>query len=186
MKKKKIYVYIKLDYYNKLYYLYIKTLVGKLIKKGKKFKALKFYNNLRENMKLETKKNKKISFVFLLCMLNSMPKVAFKEIRLGSQKKDLPIPIGEKKQVLVSVETLLKMSKKKKKIEFNKLLDCIISSYQNKGILIRNKKFKYRKALMNKMLLNIFIPKRKRNWTTNNKNASEKSNYKIFKTKTSL
>jgi len=48
-------------------------------------------------------------------MLNSMPKVAFKEIRLGSQKKDIPISISEKKQVLISVETLLKTSKIKKK-----------------------------------------------------------------------
>jgi len=29
--------------YNKLYYLYINTLVGKLIKKGNKFNAIKLY-----------------------------------------------------------------------------------------------------------------------------------------------
>jgi hypothetical protein len=70
------------------------------------------------------------------------------------------MPIDKKKQVLVCVDTLLKFSKKKKKVEFENLINNIILTYQNKGIIIRNKKFKYRKALMNKMLLNIFMPKK--------------------------
>ena len=89
-----------------------------------------------------------------------MPKVSFKEIRMGSQKKDLPIPIEKNKQFLICVNTFLKYSKKKKGIDFNKLTDCIISSYQNKGVLIKNKKLKYKKAIMNKMLLNVFMPKK--------------------------
>jgi ribosomal protein S7 len=93
-------------------------------------------------------------------MLNSMPKVSFKEIRLGSQKKDLPMPINEKKQILVCVDILLKICKRKKTPDNNKLVECIISSYLNKGILIRNKKLKYRKAMENKMLLNILMPKK--------------------------
>jgi len=156
----KINNFINLDIFNGLYYLFIKTLIGKLIKKGKKYKALKLYKNLKENIKLNTKK--KVSSIFLLSMLNSMPKVAFKEIRLGSQKKDLPMAINEKKQVLVCVDTLLKASKKKKKVELNKLMDYIILSCYNKGIIIRNKKLKYRKAIINKMLLNIFMPKKKK------------------------
>jgi ribosomal protein S7 len=154
-------LYIKLDIYNELYYLYIKTLIGKLIKKGKKCKALIFYKNLKENIKLNTKKKREVPFIFLLSMLNSMPKVAFKEIRLGSQKKDVPMPISERKQVLVCIDTLLKISRKKKKLEFNKLIECIISSYYNEGIIIRNKKLKYRKAFANKMLLNIFMPRKR-------------------------
>jgi ribosomal protein S7 len=90
-----------------------------------------------------------------------MPKVSFKEIRLGSQKKDLPMPIDEKKQILVCVDILLKICRRKKTPDSNKLVECIISSYYNKGILIRNKKLKYRKAMENKMLLNILMPKRK-------------------------
>src|ERR1700753_2820746 len=158
MEKKNI--FLNFDIFNDLYYLYINTLVGKMIKKGKKNKALKFYNLLKENIKLNTKKKKEVCFIFLLSMLNSMPKVSFKEIRLGSQKKDLPMPIDEKKQLLVCVDTLLKISKKKKTEDCNKLVECIVSSYFNKGILIKNKKSKYRKALANKMLLNIFIPKK--------------------------
>jgi len=99
----KINNFINSDIFNGLYYLFIKTLIGKLIKKGKKYKALKLYKILKENIKLNTKK--KVSSIFLLSMLNSMPKVAFKEIRLGSQKKDLPMAINEKKQVLVCVDT---------------------------------------------------------------------------------
>jgi ribosomal protein S7 len=117
-------------------------------------------------------------------MLNSMPKVAFKEIRLGSQKKDIPISISEKKQVLISVETLLKTSKINKKVEFNKLVECIISSYKNKGIIIKNKQMKYRKAIINKMLLNVY--KSNKLEREIKKYVSKKSNFKIFKNKTAL
>jgi ribosomal protein S7 len=181
----KKYIYINFDVFNELYYIYINSLVGKLIKKGNKIKALNLYKILKENIKLETKKKKEISFIFLVSMLNSMPKVSFKEIRLGSQKKDLPMPINKKKQVLNCVDTLLKFSKKKKKVEFEILMNNIISSYFNKGIIIRNKKLKYRKAIMNKMLLNMFMP-RKQNRKKKYLHASEKNNYQIFKNKTTL
>jgi ribosomal protein S7 len=157
MKKNK---FLNFDIFNDLYYIYINALVGKMIKKGKREKALKFFKKLKENIKINTGKKKEISFIFLLSMLNSMPKVSFKEIRLGSQKKDLPMPIDEKKQILVCVDILLKICKRKKTPDCNKLVECIISSYFNKGILIRNKKLKYRKAMENKMLLNILIPKK--------------------------
>jgi len=84
MKKEK---FLNFDTFNDLYYIYLNALVGKLIKKGKKEKAFKFFNKLKENIKLNTGKKKEIPFIFLLSMLNSMPKVSFKEIRLGSQKK---------------------------------------------------------------------------------------------------
>jgi len=59
---------INTKFYNKLYYLYINTLVGKLIKKGNKFNALKIYKKIKENIKLRTNKEKEISFIFLLAM----------------------------------------------------------------------------------------------------------------------
>jgi len=181
----KKYKYTKVGIYRELYYLFIKSLVGKLIKKGNKIKAINIFKYLKENIKLETKKKKEISFILLVSMLNSMSKVSFKEIRMGSQKKELPMPISKKKQALVSADTFLKISKKKKKIEFINLMNYIISSYKNEGIIIRNKKLKYKKAIINKMLLNIFMPK-KQNWKERNIYVSEKNNYKIFKNKTSL
>jgi ribosomal protein S7 len=153
--------FINSDTFNDIYYLYIKTLSGKLIKKGKKHKALKIFKNIKENIKLDTKKELNVSLIFLSSMLNSMPKVSFKEIRLGSQKKEIPMPISEVKQVLVSVDSILKFSKNKKKLELDRLVNFIISSYRNDGIMIRHKKLKYKKAIINKMLLNIFIPKKK-------------------------
>jgi ribosomal protein S7 len=182
MKKEK---FLNFDIFNDLYYIYINTLVGKLIKKGNKIKALSLYKSLKENIKLETKKKKEVSFIFLVSMLNSIPKVSFKEIRLGSQKKDLPMPISKKKQVLTCVDILLKLSKRKKTVEFENLMNNIISSYFNKGIIIRNKKLKYKKAIMNKMLLNMFMP-RKQNKKEKNPYVSEKNNYQIFKNKTTL
>lgn len=142
-----------------IYSLYVKTFIGKLIKKGKKDKALKLYKNIKENIKLDTNKQDP-HVICLLSLLNSMPKVSFKEIRLGSQKKEVPMPISEFKQVLVSVDSILKFSKKKKKLEFNRLISYIISSSNNEGVMITNKKIKYKKAIINRMLLNIFIPKK--------------------------
>jgi len=166
------------------YDLYIKTLVGKLIKKGNRFTALRLYKKLREEIKLQTNKQKKIPFIFFSAMYNSMPKVSFKEIRLGSQKKDIPMPINKKKQVLVAVEALLKISRRNKKLELNKLVDCIISSYKNKGIIIKNKQMKYRKAIINKMLLNVY--KSNKLEREIKKYVSKKSNFQIFKDKTAL
>src|SRR4051794_35340755 len=99
---------INSEIFNEIYFLFVRVFIGKLIKKGKKFKALNLYNNIKENIKFNTNKEKEVSLILLLALLNSMPKVAFKEIRLGSQKKDLPIPINEKKQVLTSVDTFFK------------------------------------------------------------------------------
>jgi len=59
-------IYINFDNYNDLYYLYVKTLVGKLTKKGNKYKALKIYKLLKENIKLNTKKKRRSFFYFLI------------------------------------------------------------------------------------------------------------------------
>jgi len=179
-----IYDLIESDTYNEIYHLYIKTLLGKLIKKGKKIKALTFYKRVKEAIKLERGKENEIFLIFLLTLLNSMPKVAFKEMRLGSQKKDIPIPIDEKRQVLVSIDSILKFSKNKKKLEFNKLVNNILATSRNEGIMINNKKLKYKKAIINKMLLNIYTPKNK-NWREQY-NVSEETNYQIYKNKTAL
>jgi ribosomal protein S7 len=166
------------------YDLYIKTLVGKLIKKGNRFTALRLYKKLREEIKLQTNKQKKIPFIFFSAMYNSMPKVSFKEIRLGSQKKDIPMPINKKKQVLVAVEALLKISRRNKKLELNKLVECIISSYKNKGIIIRKKRIKYKKAIENKILLKVFTPKN--NYIEKKPYVSKKIYRQIYKNKTTL
>ena len=178
--KKQVYTISSKYFYN----LYIKTIIGKIIKKSNKFNALRLYKKIRENTKLQTNKQKNIPFIFFSAMYNSMPKVLFKEIRLGSQKKDIPMPINKKKQVLVAVETLLNISKRNKKVDFNKLIDCIISSYKNKGIIIRKKRIKYKKAIENKILLKIFTPK---NHNIEKKPYARKKIYRqIYKNKTTL
>jgi ribosomal protein S7 len=184
MEKIEIYDLIESDTYSDIYHIYIKALLGKLIKKGKKIKALNFYKRVKETIKLEMERKKEIFFILLLTLLNSMPKVAFKEMRLGSQKKDIPIPIDEKRQVLVSVDSILKFSKNKKKLEFTKLVSNILATSKNQGIMINNKKLKYKKAIINKMLLNIHTPKNK-NWREQY-NVSEETNYQIYKNKTAL
>ena len=157
MKKSRV---IDIKNYNDLYYLYINCLLGKLIKKGHKFKALKIYKRLREHVKLNINKEHEVLFVFLLALLKCMSKVYFKEIRLGSQKKELPMPVERKKQVLVYVEHLLKFSKNGKKLELNKLAEYISLGYRHKGKMVGFKMFKYKKAIANRSLLNILKPRK--------------------------
>lgn len=168
--------FINFSHYNKLYYLCVKCLLGKLIKKGNKFKALKIYKKLKENIKQNINKEHEVLFVILLSLLKSMSKVSFKEIYLGSQKKELPMSVSEKKQVLVYVETLLKFSKNRKKLELDKLAEYISLGYRHKGKIVGFKIFKYKKAIENRSLLNILKPKKIFKKTYLNKNVSKEIN----------
>jgi ribosomal protein S7 len=190
---KNSYVYDK-DF-NKLLFLYIKTIIGRFIKRGNKFRALKLYKKLKEIIKFNTEKKRKNSFIFLLSMLNSISKISLKEIRLGSQKKEIPMPINKKKQVLSVVNTLMRSSTVDDKLNFNRLAINIISSFKNKGTVIKQKKLIYKKGLENKILLNIFRIKNRHliqyniNYYNKNKNrynVSKKNNSKIYKNKTTL
>jgi ribosomal protein S7 len=187
--------YINNKIFNQLLFLYIKTIIGRFIKKGNKFRALNLYKKLKEIIKYNTGKKRKNSFIFLLAMLNSMSKISLKEIRLGSQKKEIPMPINKKKQIISAVEILIKSSTVDNKLDFNRLAINIISSFNNKGIIIKKKKLKYKKGLENKILLNIFRIKNRHliqyniNYYNKNKNrynVSKKNNSKIYKNKTTL
>jgi len=134
--------YINNKIFNQLLFLYIKTIIGRFIKKGNKFRALNLYKKLKEIIKYNTGKKRKNSFIFLLAMLNSMSKISLKEIRLGSQKKEIPMPINKKKQIISAVEILIKSSMVDNKLDFNRLAINIISSFNNKGIIIKKKKLK--------------------------------------------
>ena len=58
--------YIKFVDFNDLYYLFIRVLIGKLIKKGKKKKAINLYNMLKEKIKIETKKKRSFFYFFII------------------------------------------------------------------------------------------------------------------------
>lgn len=169
---------------HELYNLYIRTLIGKLIKRGRKINALKIYKKIKENLKLQTEKKSQISFIIYIAMLNSLSKVSFKEIRMGSQKNQIPIPILEKKQILMSVATLLKLSKNNKHLQYEKLIEFLIAAYNNKGILIKTKRINYKKAILNKMLLS--FGKTKHVKINIEKYASKKNHFEIYKNKTPL
>jgi len=175
--------FIDIKNYNYLYYLYINCLLGKLIKKGKKTKALNLFKNLKENIKLKTNKEHEVLLILLVSMLRSRSKIYFKEIRLGSQKKELPMPVNEKKQVLVYVENILKFSKNGKKLDLNKLADCIAPAYKGRGKMIGFKRFKYKKAIENRALLNILKPRR---YYKKKNNVSKENNKQIYKNQTTL
>lgn len=181
LKKKNIFKNI---FSHELYNIYIRTLIGKLIRRGGKLNALKIFKKIKENIKLQTEKKNEIHYIIYISMLNSLSKISFKEIRMGSQKNQIPIPILEKKQILISVATLLKLSKNNKHLQLNKLVESLILCYQNKGVLVKNKRINYRKAIVNKMLLSIGRTKHIKIKTT--KYVSKKNHFEIYKNKTPL
>jgi hypothetical protein len=81
-------------------------------------------------------------------------------MRIGSQIKDIPMPIEEDKEMIGALNAILEESKINKKINLNKLSKCIISSYWNEGVVIKKKNIENQKAVENKILLNVLIKRK--------------------------
>jgi len=146
--------YIKLDYYNKVFYLLQLHFIGKLVKKGKKLYALKVYNNLKLLLKNKTKLNSNL--VLLVSVLNSLIKVHFIKKRFGGTRKDIPLPLKLERQVRFAVTELLSYAytKRIKSVNIKRLAKIICYSYKYKGPLIRTNRQLYKKAKDNRVLLN--------------------------------
>lgn len=159
LKNKKFNKFLKIKYYDDLYNLFLNKFIGKLLKKGKKFLAIKIFKLLKEKLKEKTEKKILNSFILILAMSNGMSKILLKKVRFGGTKKELPFPLEKKRQVTFAVKILLDNSKIKNRINLNKLIDCIIYSYKNKGAVVTKKLGGYKIALDNKILLKNFIKK---------------------------
>jgi ribosomal protein S7 len=150
--------YINLEYYNKTFYLLEKAFIGKLIKKGKKLYALKIFNDFKYLLKKKTKKNPNL--IIIIGVLNSLIKVHFIKKRFGGIKKDIPVPLTFERQVKFAVRELLYIVKTKrmKSINLKKLVNIICYCYKFKGPIIKKNFQLYKKAMVNRVLLN-FIKK---------------------------
>lgn len=149
--------YLKLKYYNNIFHLLHKKLIGKLIKKGKKIYAWKNYLELRILLKKKTKKD--INLILLIALLNSLMKIKFIKKRFGSIKKDIPIILRFEKSINDALSLWLKnVIKKRGGINLKKLVLLICASYKFRGPIISQNYQLYKKAIVNRVLLN-FIKK---------------------------
>src|SRR3954470_14192981 len=95
--------------YNQINFLFKQNFVGKLIKKGNKFKALKFFNKLKYLIKLKLKKNPNI--VLFLVVFYSIIKFHFIKKRLGGSKKEIPIFLNKNRQIKFIIKKIFNYSK---------------------------------------------------------------------------
>jgi ribosomal protein S7 len=122
--------YIKIKYYNNIFYLLQQTLIGNLIKKGKKIVALNIWFELKYLLKQKTKKESNL--LILIAILNSLIKVNFIKKRFGSVKKDIPVFLKFERQVKLAVRSFLKLTTTNKGIFIKKLVSLICYTYKKK------------------------------------------------------
>lgn len=141
------------NYYNEIHFLFLKKLLGGLLKRGNKTYALKLVNNLKYIIKKISKKD--FNFLFLNTILNSIIKFYFIRKKMGGSIKEIPMPITYKRQIGILMKTLIKLSLSKRthNPNINNIALLIFLTNRNKGPLIIKKYRAYRKALDSRFLL---------------------------------
>ena len=145
---------IKQNYYNQINFIFKQNFIGKLIKKGNKFYALKFYNKLKYNLKKKIRKDPNL--VILITLIYSIIRFYFIKKRLGGTKKDIPIYLNKQRQVKFIIRKIFSITKsinKRKSLDLNKLVLLYFNTIKRKGPLIINKYKAFVKAKENKILL---------------------------------
>jgi ribosomal protein S7 len=158
--KLKQYIYYNYNY-SKLYNIYINSLIGKLLKQGRKDLIIKKFFYFKFLIKFKIKKD--INFILFLALLNSLVKIHFIKKRFGGTRKELPLYINNRRQVTFACNNLIKFSysKRNKLINFEKIFENIINTSEKKGFLIKKIYKEYKKALDNRVFLN-YVKKKKK------------------------
>jgi ribosomal protein S7 len=149
---------LELNHIQNTFNLLISSIIGKLIKQGKKAYSVKLLNELQYCLKKNTKKNP--NFLILVAVFNSLLKIHFIKIRLGGSRKEIPVTLAFNRQVKFAITEMLYHVKTKrgKSIDIKKLVNLICFCYKGSGPLIKRNFLLYKKAMDNKILLN-FIKK---------------------------
>jgi ribosomal protein S7 len=153
MNKFKFKYYANIKIYNKIFYLLLIKLIGRLLKRGNKLRSINSIFNFKYLLK--KKINVDPNFILLYSLLKSLLKVYFIKIKLGGKFKELPIALLKERQVRFAARDFLKFSKSKKSklVNLNNLCNIILLTCRKKGPLIRKNYKAYRKALDNRVLL---------------------------------
>jgi len=153
-----IWNYLQFKYYNNIFYLLNKNLIGKLIKRGRKLYAWKLYFILKYLLKKKIKKD--VNIILLIGLIHSLRKVHFIKKRFGSVKKEIPVVLKFERQIKFALNSWLKYVKSKpnNNINLKRLVLYICASYKWRGPIIKENYILYKKAIENRILLN-FIKK---------------------------
>jgi ribosomal protein S7 len=144
----------KLDYYDKINFLFKQNFIGKLIKKGKKRYALNNYYKFKQLIKEKSKKD--ANLMFFLVFYRSIIKFHFIKKRFGGTKKEIPMFLNKKRQLKFILKKMLNNSKyveKRKSIDLLKLTSLYLNTLKKKSFLITDKRKALLKARENKILV---------------------------------
>src|SRR3984957_17747711 len=114
----------KNKYYNQINFLFKKNVIGKLIKKGNRFYAIKFFNKLKYLVKKRFKKD--FNLLLFIIIFYSTIKFHFIKKRFGGSKKEIPIYLSKKRQIKFIIKKIFSHSKsyeKRKSLDINKIIN---------------------------------------------------------------
>src|ERR1700729_1104415 len=100
--------YLYKNDYSKMFQIYINTIIGKLLKRGKKEMLVKNFLNLKFLLKSTYKRD--TNTILFAALINSIVRIHFLKKRLGGQKKELPIYINNRRKITFMVKNLLNFS----------------------------------------------------------------------------
>lgn len=148
-------LYLNDDYYSDLCFFFKKKILSNFLKKGNKTYALKLLNNLKYILKINSKVDYNLLFLYFL--LNSLTKFHFIKKKKGGSIKEIPIPIYYKRQISILIKILIRLSRCKRTFNpsLNNIALLIFLTNKNKGPFISRKYRAYRKAFDNKFLLRL-------------------------------
>lgn len=148
-------LYLNKKNYSKVFNLFINSLLGSLLKRGNKLRALKSIFKLRFLLKLKSKREP--NFILLYAIYKGILKIYFIKKRFGKVFKEIPMPLNYKRRIRFIVKSFLKYSKSKITNEnnINNLSNIILITCKKKGPLIRANIQAYRKAFANRSLLHL-------------------------------
>jgi len=140
--------------YSQINFLFKQNFVGKLVKKGNKTYALKYFNKLKYCIKKNFKKSPNM-LLFLLIFYTAI-KFHFIKKRFGGSKKEIPIYLNKTRQVKFIIKKIFNYSKsleKRKSLSLRRLVNLCLLTMKKKGVLIVSKRKAFVKAKENKMLV---------------------------------
>lgn len=157
LKKERLQYFLQnIEFYSQVNFLFKQNFIGKLIKKGNKYKALNCFNKLKYLIKLKLKKNPNI--VLFLVIFYSIIKFHFIKKRLGGSKKEIPIFLNKNRQIKFIIKKIFNYSKsldKRKSLNYNKLVNLLLLTMKKKGSLIVDKRKAFIKARENRILIRL-------------------------------
>jgi len=132
---------------NFLFSFIIRKFINQLMKDGKKVASEKIIKNIL--IKISLKGYSPVN-VITLAINNVKPLIEVKNIRLKGNSFQVPFPIRFSRQISLAIQTLIKSSKGKKKLE-DLLVDELINSSLGKSQSIKATNVLHKLASQNKL-----------------------------------